>query len=129
MELTGVIPFMAGLLTITVVATVLAPSMRDGRLARNTAIGIKTRHTLASDAAWLLGHAAGAPALKTAALSGWVALLAGAVLCLLQLPGWAFAATGLGYVAAICLVLLSARRANVSAKSAADTPHAGLRES
>lgn len=128
MELISVIPFMAGLLVVTVVAAVLAPSMRDGRLPRNTAIGIKTRHTLASDAAWLRGHAAGAPVLKAAACCGWAALLAGAALCLLQLAGWAFAVTALGYVAVICLALLSATRANTAAKNAAATPDTGLQK-
>lgn len=116
MELINVIPFMAGLLIVTVVATVLAPSMRDGRLPRNTAIGIKTKHTMASDAAWLRGHAAGAPCLKAAALAGWILLPVVGVLCLLQLAGLAFAVTAAGYAAVIVLALLSANRANTAAK-------------
>lgn len=128
MELISVIPFMAGLLVVTVVAAVLAPSMRDGRLPRNTAIGIKSRHTLVSDTAWLRGHAAGAPVLNAAARCGWAVLLAGAALCLLQLAGWAFAVTAIGYVAVTCLALLSATRANAAAKSMAATPPTGLQK-
>ena len=37
---------MFGLLAITLVAALLAPMARDGKLARNAAIGIRTRHTM-----------------------------------------------------------------------------------
>ena len=128
MQLISVIPFMAGLLVVTVVAAALAPSMREGRLPRNTAIGIKTRHTLVSDAAWLRGHAAGAPVLKAAARCGWAVLLTGAALCLLQLAGWAFAVTAIGYLAVTCLALLSATKANAAAKNMAAAPPAELQQ-
>ncbi|MEG0213654.1 MULTISPECIES: SdpI family protein [unclassified Glutamicibacter] len=123
MDPAGVIAFMFGLLSITLVAAFLAPMARDRKLARNAAIGIKTRHTLASDGAWLAGHQQAAPLLAAASWAGWAALASAAVLCLLGQFGFAFAATGTGYLAAIALLVISTATANKAARS---FPAAGL---
>ena len=116
MDPAGVISFMFGLLAITVVAAVLVPMARDGKLARNAAIGIKTRHTLASDEAWLAGHRRAAPLVAAAAWAGWAALAGSAVLCMLGQFGVAFATTGAGYLAIIVLLMVSAAKANKAAR-------------
>lgn len=118
MELISVLPFMFGLLIMASAAAVLAPAMADGRLPRNGVIGLRTRHTMSSDAAWHRGHVAAAPWLKAAGRIGWVVLPAAAALCMFQLAGWAFAVTAVGYAAFICLILVSTRRANAASREA-----------
>lgn len=51
MDPIGVFSFLGGLGMITLTAQFLAPQMRNRTLRRNVSIGIKTRHTLASDEA------------------------------------------------------------------------------
>ncbi|MCS3493697.1 hypothetical protein M2368_002721 [Arthrobacter sp. JUb119] len=116
MDPAGVIAFMFGLLSITLVAAFLAPMARDRKLARNAAIGIKTRHTLASDEAWLTGHQQAAPLIAVASMAGWAALACAGVLCVLGQFGFAFAATGAGYLAAIALLVISTAKANKAAR-------------
>lgn len=123
MDPAGVIAFMFGLLSITLVAAFLAPMARDRKLARNAAIGIKTRHTSASDDAWFAGHQQAAPLLAAVSWAGWAALASAAVLCLLGQFGFAFAAIGTGYLAAIALLVISTATANKAARS---FPAAGL---
>ncbi|MFJ2620785.1 SdpI family protein [Glutamicibacter sp. NPDC087344] len=117
MDLLSVIPFMLGLLTLTAISAGLAPSMSAGRLTRNSAIGIKTRHTLATDDAWLSGHAAAAPLMKLSGRIGWVFLLLATAFCLFGSPGWAFAITGVGYVVALTLLFVATAKANAAARS------------
>lgn len=49
-------------------------------------------------------------------------------MCLLQLAGWAFAVTAIGYVAVTCLAWLSAIKANAAAKNVAAAPPTGLQQ-
>lgn len=52
---------MAGYLIVAAVSVVLIVAVRRQAIGRNSAIGIRTRHTLASDAAWEAGQRAGVP--------------------------------------------------------------------
>lgn len=113
----SVIAFIFGLLIITLVAGFLAPMARDRKLARNAAIGIRTRHTLASDDAWLAGHQQAAPLVAAASWAGWAALAIAAVLGALGQLALSFAATGAGYLAVITLLIVSASHANKAARS------------
>lgn len=110
-------PPMAGYLIITAVSIFLIIAERRQAIRRNSVIGIRTRHTLASDAAWEAGHRSGVPYLYAMAVISTghaVALLcvelsgattAGNVLSLL---GW-----GLILVCAV----LAVKAANQAAKS------------
>ncbi len=90
---------------------------RDRKLARNAAIGIKTRHTLASDEVWLAGHQQAAPLVAVASWTGWATLAIAAVLWGSGQLALSFAATGAGYLAVITLLMVSASRANKAARS------------
>lgn len=51
--------------------------LRSNRISRNGAIGIRTRATMASDAAWSRGQKAGAPWVLAGAIAAAVATVAG----------------------------------------------------
>ena len=61
-------PPMAGYLVITAISVFLIIAERRQAIRKNSVIGIRTRHTLASDAAWEAGHRAGAPYLWAMAI-------------------------------------------------------------
>ncbi|KUM31068.1 hypothetical protein AQ436_16230 [Arthrobacter sp. EpRS66] len=116
MDLTSTLPFIAGLVIITFMTTVMAPQMKSGKLQRNSAIGIKTRHTQSSDQAWEQGHLSAAPWVQSASWTGWTLLIAVTILCLVDRVAMAFGITALGYVLCIGLLLISGRQANIAAK-------------
>lgn len=118
MNLIEVLPFMIGLLTVSMTMMGLSSPMKKGQLSRNSLIGIKTRHTLASDQAWRKGHAAAVPWVSLAAWVGLSLLFCAAILCLVQQFSAAFALTSVGYLASISLILWSARVANRAARQA-----------
>lgn len=111
-------PPMAGYLIVAAVSVFLVVAQRRQFIGRNSVIGIRTRHTLASDAAWEAGHEAGVPYLYTMAVISFghaVALLcvelsdsttAGNVL---SLSGW---------VLILVCAVLAVTAANRAAKSA-----------
>ena len=111
-----------GLLVISgVVHLVRSEADRDG-LRRNTAVGIRTRSTLTSEAAWRAGHRAASPWLRAAATAGWTTAAAGATSAVLV------TITGtrtigpvviclVGYVAVLTIVVLGVRRADAAARS------------
>src|SRR5699024_3741692 len=63
-------PPMIGYLVVSAVCVVLVMYQRRKPIARNTAIGIRTRYTLMSEAAWQAGQRAGSPYLIAMALIG-----------------------------------------------------------
>ena len=116
-ELVPLVPRLGiGLLLLLSGVAVAAVNRRaaDGRLRRNALAGIRTRATLASDAAWVAGHVAARPLSDAsaavfaatgllAALASRAALFAGVVL--------------VGTVGATVLLLLAARSAGRAARS------------
>lgn len=85
----------------------LTTAAAEGRIARNQLVGIRTRRTLSSDAAWTRGHAAAAPWTRRTA---WATALVGLVTVALALsdrPAAAFVA-GMGAMAVLVLGLLVA---------------------
>jgi len=118
----SVFSFAGGLLILSAVFSILASSMSSGQLVRNSAVGIKTRHTLASDPAWLAGHLAAAATVKKAGLAGWAVLLGVAVLCVFKMWPWAMGLTGIGYLLLIGLMFLATSKANKAASRSGKLP-------
>lgn len=117
MNLIDTQPFMGGLLLVSLTLMGLSSPMKTGQLSRNSLIGIKTRHTLASDRAWQKAHELAAPLVSLAARVGLFLLVCAVIMCLVQQFSIAFALTALGYIATISLLLWSARVANTAAKN------------
>ena len=117
MDPIGALSFLSGLTMITLIAQFLAPQMRERTLGRNGSIGIKTRHTQASDAAWLEDHAAAAPGTRSAARAGWLFIICAALLCLATWFTAAFVITAAGYLAVTTFLLLSTKAANQAARA------------
>lgn len=117
MNLIDTLPFMGGLLLVSLTMMGLSPPMKTGQLSRNSLIGIKTRHTPASDRAWQKAHEVAAPLVSLAARVELFLLVCAMILCLVQQFSIAFALTALGYIATISLLLWSARVANTVAEN------------
>ncbi|WP_034238772.1 SdpI family protein [Saccharomonospora iraqiensis] len=90
---------------------------RDGNLGRNFAVGLRTKVTLSSDAAWEAGHRAAGPWLVRAAWTGYAAGATAAVLAVARAltdttPVIALVVPGAGMLAMLALIVLGCRRAD-----------------
>ncbi len=92
----------------------LARAAASDALRRNGAAGIRTRATMASDAAWFAGHRAAAPTVRNAAWAAAACAAWGAGLAVVSLMLSA-AMLGVGYVVVITLLVTAARRASAAA--------------
>ncbi|WP_166823174.1 SdpI family protein [Brevibacterium limosum] len=110
-------PFI-GYLILSVISTLLIAAIRRNRLTRNRAIGIRSRHTLASDAAWLRGHRAAVPALITLSV---IAIGFALALACVELFSWPSAAghvlAVIGWVLILGMAIRAMSAANTAAKS------------
>ncbi|UVI35078.1 SdpI family protein [Brevibacterium spongiae] len=114
-------PPLIGYLIMALTGTVLTILISRNQLARNRAIGFRSRHTLASDAAWRHGHRAAVPALLTLSVIaiGFALALAG-----VELFSWP-TATGhvlsiVGWVLILGVGIKAWAVANTAAKSVDD---------
>lgn len=98
-DLVTLLPLFFGIAIVAVAAITATRSAAHGNLARNSSIGIRTRHTQVSGEAWLAGHAAALPLMK---LTGWVAV---ATIVLAIAAGTAFNTTWSITIALIGLTL------------------------
>lgn len=114
----------AGLFLVGGVLAIMASMSASGSLTRNGAVGVRTKHTLISDAAWQSGHRAGASTMRVLA----IVVLALAALLLLSGVVWSgeepnavttvlFAA---GYGAVLVGMIPLVRRVNRAARAAHD---------
>lgn len=71
-DLVTLLPLFFGIATVAVAAITATRYAAHDNLARNSSVGIRTRHTRASDEAWLAGHATALPAMK---VTDWVAVV------------------------------------------------------
>lgn len=111
---------------VSVAAHVVAAVSRSGQLSLNHSIGIRTRHTVASDEAWQAGHAAAAPTMARAAWTGYAFLVVMAAtalaLGLANAAPWLLGLAVAGLVTVV--VILSAARRSAD-RAARDTPSHG----
>lgn len=113
-------PPMAGYLLVSLVCIVLTIAQHKKLLGRNSAIGIRTKYTLASDAAWEAGHRAGVPYLSAVAAIGIIH--AGALFGIEQAGSTTVGHTlsVLGWVLIIVCAVLAGKAANAAARNAAE---------
>ncbi|WP_240372913.1 SdpI family protein [Brevibacterium zhoupengii] len=109
---------MTGYLIVAAVSVVLIVAVSRQAIGRNSAIGIRTRHTLASDAAWEVGQRAGLPY-----LFGMAVISIGHAVALLCVQLLNTTTTGhilavLGWVLILVCAVLAVRAANGAARSA-----------
>ncbi|MGW9112141.1 SdpI family protein [Microbacterium sp. NPDC055683] len=120
--MTSLVPGLFGFAIVGVVMALLIGPSRRGDLERNGRIGIRTRHTLASDAAWDAGHRAAVPGMVGTLACCGSAILVGVVLLIAfgdRLPDLAALAVVLGGYGAVLLSgVPTVRAANRAARAA-----------
>ncbi|MFV0534714.1 MAG: SdpI family protein [Cumulibacter sp.] len=113
---------MVGLLFVGVLFIVVSFAMRGPGLTRNRAVGIRTKATLASDAAWASGHKAAAPWILSAGILSTVMGLGALTLTVTAgkdglAPGVAPVYVTLAFLFIIVLVLVATVIANRAARN------------
>ena len=111
-------PPMIGYLVVSAVCVVLVMYQRRKPIARNTAIGIRTRYTLMSEAAWQAGQRAGSPYLIAMAAIGLSHAVALFGVELANATRIGHVASVLGWVLIIICAVLAVRAANAAARTA-----------
>lgn len=118
------VSLLLGVVVFTGIAALLYRATKSGSLAPNSAVGFRTRATLASEQAWHLGHTTALPYLRLCALVG-------ALTCAISLiAAIAAAATGgsyapavliaaIGWTGQLTLLLVASVKANTAAKQVA----------
>lgn len=111
-DLSGIVSASVGLLFLSGVLHFIKSATKSGVLDRNSAIGIRTRTTTSSDAAWEAGHHAAGPWLLAGALTGYfIALLSTVLTVFGALAGTlgpaALLVPGSGFLA-VCVMLVVA---------------------
>ncbi|MBK0865804.1 SdpI family protein [Saccharopolyspora sp. HNM0986] len=123
-ELGGVLFLALGLLLLSGVIHYVSRATADGTIGRNAMVGIRTRHTRASDRAWLVAHRTAAPWLVIGAWTGYfgaaLTVVAGGSLLATRIGSSAGVAIGfLGFAGVLVLLLIGSSKANAAAKEAA----------
>ncbi|GAB3213524.1 SdpI family protein [Marinactinospora thermotolerans] len=124
-HLIGIVSLAVGLLTAAGVLLAVARSAAKGELERNPMVGIRTRTTLSSDAAWRAGHRAAAPWLTRAAQTALVAGIVSGVIAVVQAVTGAggaavLAVPGAGWILFLLLVVVAVRRADTAGRAATE---------
>ena len=120
MDPVGGLSLGVGLVFLSLIIHFVRNEAVSGRLDRNSAIGIRTKATRSSDAAWLAGHRAAGPWLLVTAITGYVAGLTAIVIAvtLMATEGDNLAVMIVplaGFVAVIALLITAASKADSSA--------------
>ncbi|MEU8892904.1 SdpI family protein [Streptomyces sp. NPDC048442] len=118
--------FGVGLLTLGLLIQYVKNQVVSGSIQRNSAIGIRTKATMASDAAWAKGHAAAAPTLTatflTAYAVGAISLVTGVVMMVSDGRNPAVLVLPLcGLVVVLGLLVAASVRANAAARAVRDS--------
>lgn len=75
MDTSGYIFLAIGSFLLTILSYAMAKASLSGSLTRNSALGIRTKQTMGSDAAWDAAHKKAAPYLMASAMVGAVAII------------------------------------------------------
>jgi uncharacterized membrane protein len=123
MDPVGGLVFAVGLIMLALMVHYLKSQVASGNFGRNSAIGIRTKATMSSDAAWDAGHSAAAPMLTVAYLTAYAAgVITAAMVLALKLSDVdkpvfiVVPLCGMGLV--IALVSAAAGKANSAARAA-----------
>ena len=111
-------PPMIGYLVVTAVCVVLVICQRRKPIVRNSVVGIRTRYTLMSEAAWQAGQRAGSPYLIAMAVIGLSHAVALFGVELANATRIGHVASVLGWVLIIICAVLAVRAANAAARAA-----------
>ncbi|WP_152471742.1 SdpI family protein [Nocardiopsis gilva] len=124
MEESGALIFAAfGLAAVAGLAHYIRHATANGSLGRNSAIGLRTRITKSSDAAWMEGHREAAPWLTVCAVTGYVisVLTTGVAVVALSMGSVGSAVVILpasGFMAVIVILVIAAIVAGKGGKDA-----------
>jgi len=126
MDPVGGFVFGVGLLMLGVTIHFVSNQVASGDLGRNSAIGIRTKATMASDDAWEAGHAAAAPMLTvthlTAYTAGAITLVIGVASTMTDVGRPVAIAVPLcGVGAVLTLLVMAASKANSAARAAGNS--------
>lgn len=108
---------MAGYLIVTAVSVFMIVAQRRQAIGRNSVIGIRTRHTLATDASWTAGQSAGSPyliAMAAISICHAVALFFAEIS---DATTTGHVLSVVGWVLVVICAILAGRAANGSARS------------
>ena len=117
-EAIALIPLMFGVLMIPAVTVPLVRLGAEGGSEPNGVAGIRTRHTRASPAAWVAGHAAALPRVRRMVPVAVIASLAAVGAQIAAGGSWGMVVAGAGLVVEMALLLSSVPLANAAARAA-----------
>lgn len=112
----GITVMLLGILLVGVLGWWVARRGASGTTGPNSLIGFRTRATLASDAAWQIGHLAALPLARTGLVVSISAVAAVIAATLLRGPAIGAVVGLVGLAAVTAVVIASCRRANSAAK-------------
>lgn len=112
------------LFTLVLLPALIVPVTRmaaEGRLVRNGGVGIRTRYTKASDAAWVAGHAAALPRVTTLVPVAVAAVVVTVTATLVGGSNWGVVAGMAGLLVETAVPLSAMGRVNAAARKALES--------
>ena len=120
-DILALVPLLFGVALVPTVGVLVTRMAAEGDIARNGAAGIRTRHTKASEAAWVAGHAAALPRVSTTVPIAVGTLVAAGTATLLGGSGWGVGAGMAGFLAEMAVLISATGPANFAARQAMAT--------
>ena len=117
-SLGSVVMMLFSVVLIAVVCISMTHMAAQGKLDRHGSVGIRTRHTQASDVSWQKGHTAALPLIY---LTGWVAAITIPIAIVTELAlgePWGILTGLTGMLCEVTALPLATRVANKAARSA-----------
>lgn len=116
-QIAGLVMLAFGLALVPALVLPLTRAAAEGRMERNGAAGIRTRHTRASDEAWRAGHAAALPTVRAVLPVTGLTYAGCAVALVLVGPGAATVVGLVGLGVQVTVLMLGVRKANEAARA------------